>query len=187
MSRHVPCIAGKEHTDISSAGGETQACDPRCTRTFCFLGSLRLPYTCKPGRWKAKQPTCPISCTGVEGTLPMGAAGMKLPPPGFVHLSTVPQPAPGQGCTAPAAGGRGSQQLPRVHVSSQHSSRSSSNLSDLGGWTAANCHHCILSRPRCKAKAVLPLGELKGGKKKNEGRKERKKKKSCLASLTAFG
>lgn len=49
---------------------------------------------------------------------------------------------------------------------------------------AANCHHASLAVLGCKAKVVLPLGELKGGKKRK--RKE-KKKTTCLASLTAFG
>ena len=53
----------------------------------------------------------PVSCTGVEGILLMGEAGMKLgslqlPPPGSMHLTPLsPGPPPGQGCAAPAAEG----------------------------------------------------------------------------------
>lgn len=61
MFSPVLCGAGQRHMDIPSAGGKTQECEHQ----DIFLSrkpeaSLHL----QRGRWRAKHPTCPVSCTG---------------------------------------------------------------------------------------------------------------------------
>lgn len=141
------------------------------------------------GKREGKAPHCPLSHT--EALLLMeGQEWICISCSHLLWLSHTPWPCswppPGQGCTVPAGKGEGwvSQQLPRVHVSSQHSSRSSSNLCDLSGWMAANCHHCILSRPWLQSQGSVTTGGVKRGKKRKRKQKE---KTTCLAGLTAFG
>lgn len=115
----------------------------------------------------------PVPHAGVVGVLPMWAAGTNpgsLQPPSPWFRAPQP-PVPRPGLHGPCSQ-RAREQLPRAHVSSQHSCRSSSNPSDLGRWMAANCHHCILSRPCCKATAALALRGLKAERKKKKKKKK---------------